>query len=75
MQFIFHKKLQVRFGWEQKKEQLDMLYEILHRDEYKNVTGLAEVLNQYLEAQMTTLNEEGEKLTSEETETTSERER
>jgi len=65
----------VRFGWEQKKEQLDMLYEILHRDEYKNVTGLAEVLNQYLEAQMTTLNEEGEKLTSEETETTSERER
>ena len=52
-----------------------MLYEILHRDEYKNVTGLAEVLNHYLEAQMTTLNEEGEKLTSEEAETTSERER
>ena len=66
---------QVRFGWEQKKEQLDLLYEILHRPEYKNVTGLAEVLNVYLEEQYDILDEEDIKLKQEEDEVAYERKR
>jgi len=65
----------VRFGWEQKKEQLDLLYEILHRPEYKNVTGLAEVLNVYLEEQYDILDEEDIKLKQEEDEVAYERKR
>ena len=66
---------QVRFGWEQKKEQLDLLHEILHREEYKNVTGLAEVLNVYLEEQYDILDEEDIKLKQEEDEVAYERKR
>ena len=66
---------QVRFGWEQKKEQLDLLHEILHREEYKNVTGLAEVLNVYLEEQYDLLDEEDVKLKQEEDEVAYERKR
>ena len=66
---------QVRFGWEQKKEQLDLLHEILHREEYKNVTGLAEVLNVYLEEQYDLLDEEDVKLKQEEEEVAYERKR
>ena len=52
-----------------------MLYEILHRPEYKNVTGLAEVLNVYLEEQYDILDEEDIKLKQEEDEVAYERKR
>ena len=52
-----------------------MLHEILHREEYKNVTGLAEVLNVYLEEQYDILDEEDIKLKQEEDEVAYERKR
>ena len=52
-----------------------MLHEILHREEYKNVTGLAEVLNVYLEEQYDLLDEEDIKLKQEEDEVAYERKR
>ena len=54
---------------------MDLLYEILHRPEYKNVTGLAEVLNVYLEEQYDILDEEDIKLKQEEDEVAYERKR
>merc|ERR1712136_676732 len=43
----------VRWGWTLKGEQLDLIRDILHHEDYKNITGLARVLNQFLEEQMT----------------------
>ena len=60
--------IQVRFGWDQKVEQLEAFKTILNDDKYKNVTGLAEVLNHFVTEQDNLAKEEGEKLTQEETE-------
>ena len=60
--------IQVRFGWDQKVEQLEAFKTILNDDKYKNVTGLAEVLNHFVTEQDNLAIEEGEKLTQEETE-------
>merc|ERR1712136_159155 len=44
----------VRWGWTLKGEQLDLIRDILHHEDYKNITGLAKVLNQFLEEQFPT---------------------
>merc|ERR1719295_471743 len=58
----------VRWGWTLKGEQLDMIRDILHHEDYKNITGLAKVLNQFLEEQYDQMDMEGEHLDQEESE-------
>jgi len=66
---IIEAKIQkVRWGWTQKREQLDAIHEILHHEDYANVTGLVKVLNQYLEQQYDQMDIEGEHLDQEESE-------
>merc|ERR1712110_1301358 len=62
----------VKFGWEQKKEQLKLIRDILEHDDYKNMTGLHTVLNQYLTQQEDQSNEEDKHLKVEEAEVASE---
>merc|ERR1719204_1418061 len=64
----------VRFGWDQKVEQLEAFKTILNDDKYKNVTGLAEVLNHFVTEQDNLAKEEGDKLTQEENEVKQEEE-
>jgi len=66
---IIEAKIQkVRWGWTQKGEQLEAIREILHHEDYRNVTGLVKVLNQYLEEQFDQMDMEGEHLDQEESE-------
>merc|ERR1712142_785748 len=58
----------VRWGWTLKGEQLDLIRDILHHEDYKNITGLAKVLNQFLEEQYDQMDMEGEHLDQEESE-------
>merc|ERR1712111_79253 len=58
----------VRWGWTQKGEQLEAIREILHHEDYRNVTGLAKVLGQFLEDQFDQMDREGEQLDQEESE-------
>jgi len=58
----------VRWGWTLKGEQLDLIRDILHHENYKNITGLAKVLNQFLEEQYDQMDMEGEHLDQEESE-------
>ena len=51
-----------------KGEQLDLIRDILHHEDYKNITGLAKVLNQFLEEQYDQMDMEGEHLDQEESE-------
>merc|ERR1711962_9164 len=55
----------VRWGWTLKGEQLDLIRDILHHEDYKNITGLAKVLNQFLEEQYDQMDMEGEHLDQE----------
>ena len=63
---------QVRYGWEQKREQLQLIRNILEHDDYKNVTGLYKALNDYLTAQDKQANQEDKHLKSEEEEVAAE---
>merc|ERR1712111_322657 len=38
----------VRWGWTQRGEQLEAIREILHHEDYRNITGLVKVLGQYI---------------------------
>merc|ERR1719357_1840466 len=58
----------VRWGWTLKGEQLDLIRDILNHEDYKNITGLAKVLNQFLEEQYDQMDMEGEHLDQEESE-------
>jgi len=58
----------VRFGWNQKKEQLDKIRDILSHDDYKNITGLHNALDEYLTEQEQQATEEDERLKVEEAE-------
>ena len=58
----------MRWGWTLKGEQLDLIRDILHHEDYKNITGLAKVLNQFLEEQYDQMDMEGEHLDQEESE-------
>merc|ERR1711962_670892 len=58
----------VRWGWTLKGEQLALIRDILHHEDYKTITGLAKVLNQFLEEQYDQMDMEGEHLDQEESE-------
>ena len=58
--------LQVRNGWREKNTQLNAINDILHDEKYKNVTGLAKVLNQYIQEQFSIAHEEDGKISAEE---------
>ena len=47
---------------------MDLIRDILHHEDYKNITGLAKVLNQFLEEQYDQMDMEGEHLDQEESE-------
>jgi len=63
----------VKFGWEQKKEQLKLIRDILEHDDYKNMTGLHTALDEYLTQQDEQAAEEGEHLKVEEAEVAAEK--
>jgi len=69
---INQKVEKVRYGWEQKREQLQLIRNILEHDDYKNVTGLHKALNDYLSAQDEQADQEDEHLKSEEEEVAAE---
>jgi len=56
----------VRFGWEQKKEQLEKIREILNHADYKNITGLYKAFSDYLMKEDDQANKEDESLKAEE---------
>merc|ERR1711972_149343 len=58
----------VRWGWTLKGEQLDLIRDILNHEDYKNITGLAKALNQFLDEQYDQMDMEGEHLDQEESE-------
>merc|ERR1712115_108167 len=58
----------VRWGWTLKGEQLDLIRDILNHEDYKNITGLAKALNQFLDQQYDQMDMEGERLDQEESE-------
>merc|ERR1719347_2567353 len=58
----------VRWGWTLKGEQLDLIRDILNHEDYKNITGLAKALNQFLDQQYDQMDMEGEHLDQEESE-------
>jgi len=63
---IRQKVVKVRFGWTQKREQLQKIRDILEHDDYKNVTGLHKALNDYLSTQDQQATDEDEHLKLEE---------
>jgi len=63
----------VRNGWREKKNQLNAIKDILHDEKYKGVTGLVDVLNQYIEEQFTKAEEEDTKISAEEKDVVDER--
>jgi len=58
----------VRWGWTQKGEQLNAIRDILHHEDYRNITGLVKVLGQYIDEQFEQMDMEGEHLDQEESE-------
>merc|ERR1719343_1795560 len=52
----------VRWGWTLKGEQLDLIRDILNHEDYKNITGLAKALNQFLDEQYDQMDLKGEQL-------------
>jgi len=56
----------VRFGWDTKQVQLQKIHEIMHHDDFKNVTGLFKALNKYLTEQEEQSHEEDIHLKQEE---------
>ena len=64
-------KSKARFGWEQKTDQLSMIRDILEHEDYKNITGVHKVLDEYLTQQEKQAREEDEKLKAEEAEVAS----
>ena len=58
----------MRWGWTLKGEQLDLIRDILNHEDYKNITGLAKALNQFLDEQYDQMDMEGEHLDQEESE-------
>jgi len=70
---ISNKVEKVRFGWSEKKEQLQTIRGILEDDDYKNVTGLHSALNEYITKQDQQAAEEDGNLRNEEAEVASEK--